>query len=235
MNIKSTQPNKSLKTYFYLNLLIRATLVIAFALAVYEQNWMAMFVSALTFVLTFLPQAFERQYKINLPTEIQAVIIFFIYAGIFLGEVQEFYTRFWWWDSLLHALSGVALGFAGVLIMYVLHRSGRLKTSFSLMAVLAFCFAIALGTMWEIFEFLMDSFFSLDMQKARNLEGVYGRFDTRLGVIDTMLDLILNTIGATIASVAGYFYLKGGDIPIYNRIIKKFESENPHLFTEAEK
>jgi len=218
--------------YFYFNLIIRLTLVVGFALAAYETNWMAMFVSAVVFVLTFLPEVFERTYKINLPVELQVIIVLFIYAGVFLGEVQGYYTRFWWWDSILHSFSGVALGFAGFLILYVLYKSGRLEANFKLMAVLAFCFAVALGTLWEIFEFFMDSAFGLNMQKARDLELVYGEFDTRLGVMDTMVDLILNSIGAAVASVAGYFYLKGGEVPIFHRFVKRFESENPDLFEE---
>src|SRR5690606_29339335 len=110
----------------------------------------------------------------------------------------------------------------------------RLETNFKLMAVLAFCFAVALGALWEIFEFFMDSAFNLNMQKARDLELVYDEFDTRLGVIDTMVDLILNSIGAGIASIAGYFYLKGGEVPVFHRFVRRFESENPGLFEEKE-
>ncbi len=210
---------------------IKITLLLAIPLAVYEQNWMALFVTLLTLLLVFLPGIFEKKYNINLIDEFEVIIIIFIYAGLFLGEARGYYTRFWWWDSLLHAFSGIALGFAGFLILYILYKTGRLKTSLKFIALLSFCFAVALGALWEIFEFLVDSFFGANMQKARGLGTVY-YCDTRLGVMDTMWDLILNSLGALFASVTGYFYLKKGEMPILKRIVEKFETKNPALFNK---
>lgn len=65
---------------------------------------------------------------------------------------------------------------------------------------------MAVGVVWEIFEFAVDEFWGYNMQKARNLEEVYGYFDTGLGLIDTMKDFIVNTIGALIVSIIGYYY-----------------------------
>lgn len=71
------------------------------------------------------------------------------------------------------------------------------------------------------------------MQRARNLENLFG-CDTRKGVIDTMWDLILNRVGAFIASIAGYFYLKKEEVPVLKMLIKKFE-KNPNLFKKIKK
>ena len=155
----------------------------------------------------------------------------FIYASVFLGEVKGYYTRFWWWDSVLHAFSGLGLGFVGFLILYVLYKTGKFKANPKLIVLFSFCFALALGALWEIFEFGMDSFFGLDMQRSRNLETIYGYCDTRLGVLDTMWDLILDALGALIASIAGYFYIIKGEVPIIDNLVKKFEKKNPDLFT----
>lgn len=218
------------KFHKMISFLIRSLLIIAVLLGFYEKNWMVIFVSSLTLFLTFLPLIIKRRYEINLPPELEIIIIIFLYASIFLGEVHGYYTRFWWWDSVLHFFSGMALGFAGFLILYILYKKEKLKASPLTIAIFAFCFALALGALWEIFEFGMDSFFGLDMQRSRNLENVYGECDTRLGVIDTMVDLILDAIGALIASIAGYFYLKRGGFFIFDRFVKSFEKENPKLF-----
>lgn len=216
--------------YFYLNLIIRIVLIVAFGIALWEKNWLNGFLSFLTLILTFLPFIVKKRHKIELPEEIQLIIVLFIYAGIFLGGVREFYYRFWWWDSLLHAIGGIGLGFAGFLILYSLHQSGKLKASPFLIALFSFCFALAIGALWEIFEFTIDSFFGFNMQEARGLEKVYGYFNTRFGLLDTMWDLILDSFGALLASVSGYFYLKKKEIFLFEKFIKRFEKKNPSFF-----
>jgi len=226
------QFNRITKVNFLISWIIRALLLIAVILALWESNWMASFVSVLALFLTFLPLFISRQFKIVLPVEIQTIIILFIYASIFLGEVRGYYTLLWWWDSLLHLTSGIALGFIGFLILYILYKKGKFDAGPGLIVSFSFCFALALGTLWEIFEFFMDSFFNLNMQRARGLEEIYGYFDTRLGVRDTMIDLILNAIGAFLASVAGYFYLKKGRFFAVDFWLRRIEEKNPELFQE---
>ncbi|MFP4189907.1 MAG: hypothetical protein ACLFSL_02615 [Candidatus Woesearchaeota archaeon] len=192
------------------------------------------FVSSLTFLMSFLPQIVQRRYRINLPGEFQVIIVVFIYAGIYLGEVRAFYLRYWWWDSVLHAFSGIALGFTGFLILYSLYKTERLKANPFLIVVFSFFFAVGLGGVWEIFEFTMDSTFGMDMQKARDLEETFGSHDTRLGVIDTMYDLILDAFGALIASIGGYLYLKNGEVFLFNRLIRRFEERNIDIFKKRQ-
>ena len=221
--------NKMEKFHFSLVLVIRITLVIAIFLTLLEKNWLFVFLSILTFVLTFLPVIFERTYNVDLPEEFEIIILFFIYAGIFLGGPYDFYYKYWWWDSVLHGLGGIALGFAGFLILYVLYKGGKFKASPRTIALFAFCFAIAMGTLWEIFEFGVDYFLGYNMQKARYL-GTPEMCNTWLGVRDTMLDLILDATGALIASIIGYVYLKKKGGGMFEFLINKFEKSNPHLF-----
>lgn len=221
---------KSEKFFFTFNLVIRAVLVIAIIATIFEQNWLFVFLGSLALLLTFFPKIVERRYKIELPISLQIIIVLFIYAGVFLGGVRNFYERFWWWDSMLHFISGIGLGFAGFLFLYVLYKKGKIERNPGLIAFLSFCFALSLGALWEIFEFSIDSFFGYNMQRARDLCSPDEICDTRLGVIDTMIDLILNTIGALIASAAGYLYLKTGGIPVFRGFVEKFEKKNPNLF-----
>lgn len=210
---------------------IKIFLVLAVLGSIYELNWMSLFVSSLSLALSFSPDLLRRRYRITLPRFFQFFIICFIFAGLFLGEARSYYIKYWWWDDLLHLLSGAALGFAGFLIVYILRKTGKLKTSAFLTALFAFCFALALGAIWEIFEYLMDKFFYLDMQKAKNLCPPGAVFcDTRLGVADTMSDLILDLVGALYASIAGFFYLKKKSRYFFHELIKEFEEKNKHLF-----
>jgi len=216
--------------YFYFNLILRIILILAFAASFWEQNWLNVFLSFLTFILTFIPSFIQSRHKINLPEEIQVLIVLFLYAGIFLRGVQEFYYKFWWWSYLLHALSGLGLGLAGFLILYSLHQSGKLAVSPFLIVLFSFSFALTMGILWEIFEFGMDSFFGFNMQKARNLEEAYGYFETRFGLLDTMWDLILDALGALAAAAAGFLYLKKKEVFLFDKLVEKFKKNNPGLF-----
>lgn len=175
-------------------LFMQVAFIAAFFLSLYERAWLTSFVAAVALLVVWLPSFLERSFQTHVPLEFELLLNIFIYGSIFLGEMQGFYTRFWWWDLVLHGGSGIALGFLGFLILFSLYRTERLDMRPSLLALFSFCFALALGVLWEIFEFLMDSAFGFSMQKS--------------GLLDTMSDLIVNTIGAGIAAASGYFYMR---------------------------
>lgn len=209
------------KIHFILINLVRFSLLISFLIGIYELRWLIVFVSFIVFVLTYLPYIFEKKSKIDLPIEFEIFTVLLIYASLFLGELHEFYIRFIWWDALLHLGSAIALGFVGFTILYIMDKSTKVKANPSVLAFFAFCFAMALGSTWEIFEFAMDQIFGLNMQRS--------------GLVDTMWDLIVDAVGALFASVSGYLYLKGKGNFIFNRIIRDFEEENKKLFKKPKK
>jgi len=214
-----------MKKYKLLITIIRISLILAILGSIYERNWINIFLGFLTLILTFAPSFISKKYKIYLPIFLQFFIVAFIYAGLFLGEIHNFYFRFWWLDSVLHLLSGIALGFVGFLIIYILYKTDRFRAEPILIAIFAFSFAMSLGGVWEIFEFLMDEFLNTNMQKARDL-----CCGSRVGVIDTMMDLILDAIGAIIASIVGYLLIKGKNVYFFGNIVKDFEEHNERLF-----
>ncbi len=147
------------------------------------------------------------------------MVTIFIYASLFLGEVHKYYTKFWWWDLILHSTAGITFGFLGFFIMYILHREKKIATSPILIALFSFSFAVAIGSIWEIFEFSMDNVFALNMQKS--------------GLRDTMWDMMVNSGGALITAVLGYFYVKGGDALLFNRVMARLIKRNPRLFKRS--
>lgn len=205
------------KVNLFLSVLIIASLIVAIAISIYNSDWWTVFIGSLALFLALSPTFFEWKYDIDIPTEFELVIIAFVYASLFLGEAQQFYFRFWWWDKLLHLGSGIALGFIGFATMYILYKNQRLKASPFLIVVFAFCFSLALSSLWEIFEFNMDYWFGTNMQKS--------------GLIDTMLDLIVDTIGALIVAVPGYIYLRIKKNHLVDWMIERFLRKNPDWFT----
>jgi hypothetical protein len=198
-----------------ITLLIRLSLIVAIIGEIINHRWTVLFVTVATLILTFIPSIIERNYKIDLPAEFEILIVLFIYMTLFLGEVHDYYTRYWWWDLVLHTSSAVAFALIGFMIIFLLYERNKIKARPIIIAIFTFCFALAIGALWEIFEFGMDSLFGLNMQKS--------------GLVDTMWDLIVDSAGALIVAIAGYFYVRKGKTYLFARLVKKFLKENPKL------
>jgi hypothetical protein len=197
-------------------IVIRTLLIGAALFAVYEASWISLFVAIVTFVLTFAPQMFEQYYQVRVPVSFTSAIIVFTYATLFLGEVGDFYERYWWWDVALHAGAAIGLGLMGFVFIFILFKGDKYAAPPWAMAWFAFCFALSLGVIWEYFEFGMDQIFGTNMQKS--------------GLIDTMYDLIVDGFGAGLGALAGFFYLKGQKFGGLAALIDEFVRTNRRLF-----
>ena len=158
-------------------------------------RWSVLFVSLAAFFLTTLPFLFSDRFHIELPNAFVGALSIFVFSTLFLGEVFDFYERFWWWDVVLHGFSAMGFGIIGFLFVFYLFQGDRYAAPPWALALISFCFALAIGTLWEIFEFAMDQLFGMNMQKS--------------GLIDTMWDLIVDTVGALIGAATGFLWLKG--------------------------
>ena len=180
---------------------------------------------------------------IDLPDTLEVIILLFIFAAQILGEIQAFYTSVRGWDTALHTVNGFLCAAIGFSLVDMFNRNERFSLSLSpvFMAIVAFCFSMTIGVLWEFFECFMDMTFGFDMQKdfivnsihsvsldPENLNRVHsisGITDVILvteqgeiplglggyldvGILDTMKDLWVNFIGATVFSIIGYFYVK---------------------------
>jgi hypothetical protein len=195
--------------------IIRILIVIAIIGEIINKRWTLLFATIGILILTFIPTLIEKRYKVHLPIEFEFLIIAFIYASIFLGELKGYYSRLWWWDIVLHTGSGLAFGLIGFLILYILQRNGKIEASPIWMSVFSFSFGLAIGAMWEIYEFGMDQLVGANMQGS--------------SLLDTMWDLIVDSIGALIVSIVGFYYIKGKKEPLFNRMLNKFLKENPRF------
>lgn len=172
---------------------LQAVLAVEFIAAVFNQRWPVAFITALAVAVSFLPAILQRNTNLHVPVQIQLVITAFVFATLFLGEVEGYYERFAWWDLLLHSSFGVVLGLVTFLGLLALVDLQRVKMSLGLLSVFAVAFAMAVGSLWEMFEFVMDRTFGLNMMKS--------------GLNDTMSDLIVNCLGALVAVTLAHMYV----------------------------
>lgn len=178
-------------------------------------------------VIILLPSIIQKQFKIHIPGFMTIVFILFLYGSIYLGEVRNFYYKVYYWDAILHAISGLMLGAMGFSLINILNKTDKITLEPLFVAVFAFCFAIALGVVWEIYEFLLDGFMNLNMQKFANEKGV--ELIGRNALADTMLDLVVDTLGAFAMAVMGYISIKFKKGWIEKLLFKKTKTKGENL------
>lgn len=154
-------------------------------------------------VVMLLPGLIERKLHIDVPDFIEVLFFIFLYCAIYLGEVRSFYYRIPMWDSFLHLFSGAMLGALGYSLVSILNDTPKLKVQLSplFVGLFAFCFALAMGALWEIYEFTFDGILGLNMQKFRLEDGT--DLIGRAALADTMKDLIVDAVGALVLVVVG--------------------------------
>lgn len=154
-----------------------------------------------------LPGILTKKFRVEIPDKMYYLYVLFLYAAIFLGEVSDFYYTIPHWDMILHAFSGVLVGFIGFSLIDILNNENEKVTlSPFFVAFFAFCFALQVGVIWELYEFTSDGLLGTNMQKFKLKDGT--PLIARAAVEDTMGDFIVDTIGALIASTIGYISLK---------------------------
>ena len=218
---------------------MRVVVIVMMILQFFNRNYENVFLCLLTLVLMIMPSILQVTFKVEFPSVLEIIILFFIFAAEILGEIQSFYIHFPYWDTILHTLNGFLCAAIGFSLVELLNRHKRLHFNLSplFLAIVAFSFSMTIGVLWEFFEYGMDPFFKMDMQKdtvihtisstyldptKQNLRvvisgieevmingqplGVGGYLD--IGLIDTMMDLLVNFVGAIIFAILGYFYMK---------------------------
>nr|WP_302666625.1 hypothetical protein [uncultured Agathobaculum sp.] len=215
-------------------------IVLTFVRAAFMHRYENMFVCVLSLVLFCVPMLIERSLDIDIPPLMEAIIYCFIFAAEILGEINSFYTIIPGWDTMLHTINGFLVAAVGFSLVDLFNRSERFtfKLSPLFLAIVAFCFSMTVGVLWEFFEFGADQVMGTDMQKdfivqnihsvSLNPDGLNNVVDVSIeslevngqdwmefpggyldiGLIDTMKDLQVNFIGAVAFSIIGYFYVK---------------------------
>lgn len=223
---------------------LRVSVVLVLVAQLFNRNFENVFLCVLVLFLFSLPSMLEKRLSIKLPDTLEIIILLFIYAAEILGEIGAYYIKHPYWDTVLHTLNGFLCAAIGFSLLDLLNRQKKVAFQLSpvYLAVVAFCFSMTVGVLWEFFEYAMDQLFFLDMQKdmivheigtvkldpaggnvpvhlkdivdvilvqgdgTRTVLGLGGYLD--IGLMDTMMDLFVNFVGATVFSVIGYFYVR---------------------------
>ena len=233
---KELREHKSSFIVFYT---LRLLVIVIFVRQIFIGGYESAFYCALAYLLLYVPSWIQVKFHIELPPALEITVLCFIYAAEVLGEVNAFYVVVPHWDTMLHTLNGFLAAAVGFSLVMLLNDDERLTFDLSpvFLALVAFCFSMTIGVLWEFFEFAMDWFFHMDMQRDTVVNAIHSaaldmthsnRVVTipdiqdvvingeslgmggylDIGLIDTMKDLFVNFIGAVVFSVTGFFYAR---------------------------
>ena len=238
---------------FAIYVILRISVILVMIAQVMNRDWHNVMLCVLTLVLFTVPSFIEKNWHIDIPSTLEVIILLFIYSAEISGEIRSYYINIPGWDTVLHTITGFLSAAIG--------ERTKLYLSPLYVAIGAFCFSMTIGVLWEFFEFSMDWFFGLDMQKdtiintintvvldptrSNKVVTITGITSTAvngvdlgingyldIGLIDTMKDLFVTLIGALVFSFIGFFYVKNrGE----GKFAKRFIPTMKHVEKEAGK
>ena len=185
--------NQNSKLSVRVAVLFEIILIVTAIVCIATRQWKNLTLTLLAIICIILPFIIIRIANLKnivLPSSFQLITLVFIFLAQYLGEIKKFYLIFWWWDLILHAIFG---SYAVIIALYLIKGLIRKeqKTAeqrFVLFTIVfAFSFSIALGTLWEMFEFVGDYLFKSNMVKG--------------GLEDTTTDLLVKILAAFITAI----------------------------------
>lgn len=164
--------NKKSSLAWYLAL--RALVIVTMVLSFLRGDFASVFLCILTLILFLIPFWINKKLKIEIPNLLEIIIFLFIFSAEILGEIQNFYGIFKHWDTILHTLNGFLCAAIGFSLIDILNNSERfhIKLSPVFVSLVAFCFSMTIGVLWEFFEFGADQLLKYDMQKDRIVQTI---------------------------------------------------------------
>lgn len=139
------------------------------------------------------------------------VTIAFIFSSVFLGQFGGLYDRLHWYDAFLHFISALAFGLVGFLLLFVYYVHNTLKLPKGIILFFTFFFCLGVGALWEIIEYGIDHAFGTNMQ-VNSLD-------------DTMIDLMLNGLGAFVSITFCSIYMSKTSVPVIDTVVHAMTEE----------
>lgn len=169
--------------------LCRFIFLISIIYRMYTLKWEHLILLIGSLLLTYIPEVYTKWTKVKLPIGARLFYTVFIFSAQWLGSYRGFYGHLFFWDVLLHATSGVFIGYVALVILVSLDRDYTLFKQNKRSVIIAFILAVGIAAagIWEMIEFTGDTFLKTNAQ---------------LGSLqDTMEDIICGTLGTCVFAI----------------------------------
>ncbi len=154
-------------------LILRFLVIVCMVLQIIHGDFGNAFLCLLSIVLLLMPSFISHKLNITLPNTLEIIIYLFIFSSEILGEINNFYEIIPYWDTILHTINGFLCAAIGFSLVNLLNNTSRkINLSPMYLCIVAFCFSMTIGVLWEFFEFGADQLLKVDMQKDRIVQTI---------------------------------------------------------------
>jgi hypothetical protein len=182
---------------FIASYVLRIVLILFLVISILRKDWLWVVGCSMSILISFTPTILKRDFDITLPwvLDLMMSIAIFLHVG---GVIFNLYGIIPVYDIMTHFITSIFVGFLAFVIIYILDQySKNLSMDVYGMAFLVVIFAMAMGVVWELFEWGIDLTFGTHEQH---------------GLQDTMKDLLIDTLAGIAIALIGVRLVKKGKI-----------------------
>lgn len=189
----------------YLSFAIKLILILSIINAISNHLWYIMSTNIFLLILIFIPQIIKR-YQIKIPSEFEWLLLIFVVFTLFLGKIG---------GIIVPIFFGIAIALIGFMILAILYSNNQIKKDYFLIILFTFSFTVTFGFILELLKYYLKIFLGQEIGI-----GIY-KF--------SMQNMTFVIIGAAIASIIGYIYMRS-EKGMLRQAVKKVIEKNPELF-----
>lgn len=176
-----------------LSWLMKLILAGLFFYAAYKVDYLLAAAAIVAIALSLLPSLLGRNHNATLPWELDFLITLALFLHTFFGAWLRFYDTIWFFDKIMHLYGTSLIAILAFMIVYTFHATKKLRLTMPFIGLFTVAFAMTVGGLWEIGEFIFDR--------------AFGR-NTQYSLDNTMWDMVNNLIGGIVVAVIGMFYVR---------------------------
>jgi hypothetical protein len=177
----------------YLSYLMQALILVYSVYSFYIQDFLWAIGAIFAFFLTITPTLLKKRFYITLPWELNLLIVLALFIHV-SGNIRGWYEIFYpFYDKIAHFIASSAVAILGFISAVIFDQYTEIKINRALIIFFIIIFTMAIGSCWEIGEFLSDKSLGTSFQH---------------GLDDTMWDLMFDLIGGLVVGILGTVYLR---------------------------
>jgi hypothetical protein len=160
-------PNRHFKRKFILYVVTRMIFILVGVVSALFEDYLTASLCAIALVFFLLPTFLYNKFNIKVPSALEISAVLFTFMCVVGGEIGHLYAQFPLWDKILHTFSGFLIAAIGLAFMdfFTKRKSSVFRLTPFFAVFFAFFFALGVEVIWEVFEYMVDTFTGFtDMQ-----------------------------------------------------------------------
>jgi len=161
-------------------------------IAFYKEKWWDVLAGIIAIFLTFVPLIIKRKYNVGFPWMFNLLVA--LALAFHLAGQTQFYgfyeTRIPYYDKAGHFLGSLTFALFGFVLVRIMSIRQKINLTKLQITIWVLMFSVAIGSMWEMGEYVLDFLPGMNNQK---------------GLSDTMIDGIFNLMGGMFIAMLVYF------------------------------